>query len=152
MRLPAPPASTAPITAFMLPRLPVGTFIGAGRSLEKAIDRARLAEQLGYDSAYVTHIAGRDSLAVIEAYAMRTERIRVGTGVLPIFSRHPCTTAQTAATVDELSGGRVVLGLGVSHKPTVEGWYSQKLEKPVRAMRESADTVRAILRAGQPPE
>ena len=123
-----------------------------GRSLERAIDRVRHAEELGYDSAYVTHIAGRDSLAVAEAYAMRTERIRVGTGVLPIYSRTPVATAQTAATIDEISMGRVVLGLGVSHRPTVEGWYGQKLEKPVRAMREYAGCVRAILHGQDPPE
>src|SRR5256885_5353862 len=152
MRLPDPPASTAPITLSILPALPVGSFIGVGRSLERAIDRVRRAEELGYDSAYVTHIAARDSLAVSEAYAMRTERIRVGTGVLPIYSRTPVATAQTAATIDELSGGRMVLGLGVSHKPTVEGWYGQKLEKPVEAMREYAGVVRAILRGEDPPE
>jgi F420-dependent oxidoreductase-like protein len=136
----------------MLPALPVGSFIGVGRSLGQAIERAQRAEQLGYDSVYVTHIAGRDSLSVVQAYATRTERIRVGSGVLPIYSRTPVATAQTAATIDELAGGRMVLGLGVSHKPTVEGWYGQKLEKPVTAMREYASVVRAIFRGEDPPE
>src|SRR3954449_6703066 len=97
----------------------IGSFISVGRSLGDAIERVRLAEELGYESAYVTHIAGRDSLTVLAAYAARTSRIRLGTGVLPIYSRTPVATAQAAATVDELSGGRVVLGLGVSHRPTV---------------------------------
>jgi F420-dependent oxidoreductase-like protein len=136
----------------MLPRLPVGTFIAVGCSLEKAIDRVRLAEELGYDSAYVTHIAGRDSPAVAQAYAARTERIRVGTGVMPIFTRHPVASAQAAATIDEFSHGRFVLGIGVSHQPTVEGWYSHKLDKPVALMREYVDTVRTILRGEEPPE
>src|SRR5437867_2107117 len=126
----------------MLPALPVGSFIGAGRSLARAIERVRRAEQLGYHSAYVTHIAERDSMAVVEAYAARTERIVVGTGVLPIYSRTPVATAQAAATIDELSGGRLVLGLGVSHRVTVEAWYGQKLEKPVSAMREYVSVVR----------
>src|SRR2546421_7580299 len=103
IRRPKPPASTAPITATMLPALPVGSFIEGGRSLEKAIERARQAEALGYDSVYVTHLAARDSLAVAEAYAARTERIHVGTGVTPIYCRTPVVTAQTAATIDELS-------------------------------------------------
>jgi F420-dependent oxidoreductase-like protein len=137
---------------FMLPALPVGSFIGVGRALDRAIERVQRAEELGYHSAYVTHIAARDSLAVVEAYAMRTERIRIGTGVMPIYSRTPVSTAQTAATIDELSGGRLVLGLGVSHKPTVEGWYGQKLEKPVQAMREYAGIVRAIVRGEDPPQ
>ncbi|MEA2449479.1 MAG: hypothetical protein QOG63_1411, partial [Thermoleophilaceae bacterium] len=108
----------------MLPAaVPVGRFIGVGRSLDQAAERARRAEELGYDSAYVTHIAGRDSLTVLAAYACRTERIKLGTGVLPMYSRTPAATAQTAATIDELSGGRMVLGLGVSHRVTVENWY-----------------------------
>ena len=134
----------------MLPRLAVGTFISVGRSLETAMQRAAEAERLGYESAYVTHVAGRDSQAVLAAYATRTEKIKLGTGVLPIYSRTPVATAQVAATVDELAGGRLVLGLGVSHRVTVENWYGQEIGKPVREMREYATTVRAIL-AGDPP-
>jgi F420-dependent oxidoreductase-like protein len=132
--------------------LAVGTFISVGRSLETAMQRAAKAEHLGYESAYVTHIAGRDSMAVLAAYATRTERIRLGTGVLPIYSRTPVATAQLAATIDELSGGRLVLGLGVSHRVTVENWYGQTIDKPVREMREYATTVRAILRGEAPPD
>ena len=68
----------------------------------------------------------------------RRERIKLGTGVLPIYSRTPVATAQAAATIDEYSGGRMVLGLGVSHQVTVENWYGAKLERPLRAMREYA--------------
>jgi F420-dependent oxidoreductase-like protein len=132
--------------------VPLGSFIGVGRSLDQAAERARRAEELGYASAYVTHIAGRDSLTVLAAYACRTERIKLGTGVLPMYSRTPAATAQTAATIDELSGGRMVLGIGVSHQVTVEGWYGQKIDKPVREMREYAGAVRAILRGEDPPE
>ena len=91
-----------------------GTFISVGRSLEQAVERVRRAEALGYDSVYVTHIAGRDSLTVLMAYAAATERIKLGTGVLPMYSRTPVATAQQAATIDEFSGGRMVLGIGVS--------------------------------------
>jgi alkanesulfonate monooxygenase SsuD/methylene tetrahydromethanopterin reductase-like flavin-dependent oxidoreductase (luciferase family) len=129
----------------------VGTFISAGRSLEQAVERVRLAESLGYDSTYVTHIAGRDSLTVLAAYANRTERIRLGTGVLPIYSRTPAATAQTAATVDELSGGRMVLGIGVSHKVTVEAWYGQEIGRPVAEMREYAGAIRAMFSGEDPP-
>jgi F420-dependent oxidoreductase-like protein len=131
--------------------VPVGSFIGVGRSLDQASERARRAEELGYHSAYVTHIAGRDSLTVLAAYACRTQTIKLGTGVLPMYSRTPASTAQTAATIDELSGGRMVLGIGVSHQVTVEGWYGQTIDKPVREMREYAGAVRAILRGEDPP-
>jgi alkanesulfonate monooxygenase SsuD/methylene tetrahydromethanopterin reductase-like flavin-dependent oxidoreductase (luciferase family) len=130
----------------------IGTFISPGRSLERAITRARLADELGFDSVYATQIAGRDALTVLAAYAVTTNRIKVGTGVLPIFSRTPVATAQTAATIDELSGGRMVLGIGVSHQVTVENWFDSKIEKPVSQMREYAGIVRAILRGEQPPE
>jgi F420-dependent oxidoreductase-like protein len=129
----------------------VGTFISVGRSLETAMQRVHEAERLGYQSAYVTHIAGRDSLAVLAAYATRTSTIKLGTGVLPIYSRTPVATAQIAATIDELAGGRLVLGLGVSHRVTVENWYGQEIVKPVREMREYATTVRAIFDGDQPP-
>jgi probable F420-dependent oxidoreductase len=128
-----------------------GCFISTGRSLEEAIARVQLAESLGYESVYVTHIAGRESLTVITAYALASKTIRVGTGVVPIYTRTPATMAQTAATIDELSGGRLTLGLGVSHRPVVEGWHGQSIERPVAEMREYASIVRAILRGEDPP-
>jgi F420-dependent oxidoreductase-like protein len=136
----------------MLPHLVgVGTFIGVGRALETALQRVERAEQLGYESAYTTHIAARDSLIVLAAYAARTSRIKLGTGVLPIHSRTPVATAQSAATIDELSGGRMVLGLGISHRVTVENWYGSKIEKPVAEMREYTEAVRAMFRGEDSP-
>jgi alkanesulfonate monooxygenase SsuD/methylene tetrahydromethanopterin reductase-like flavin-dependent oxidoreductase (luciferase family) len=86
------------------------------------------------------------------AYASVTERVRLGTGVVPIFSRTPASMAQTAATIDEFAGGRMVLGIGVSHQVTVENWYGGKISKPVTQMREYATILRAIFRGESPPE
>lgn len=130
----------------------ISAFISPGRSLSKTLDRVKLADELGYDSIYTTHIAGRDSLTVLMSYAAASERARLGTGVVPIFSRTPATMAQTAATIDEYSQGRMVLGLGVSHRVTVENWHGQKITKPVTQMREYLQGVRAILRAEEPPD
>src|SRR6478735_2932381 len=130
----------------------IGAFVSPGRSLDSALDRARLADELGFDGVYTTHIAGRDSLTVLALFASVTERVRLGTGVVPIFSRTPAAMAQTAATIDEFSGGRMVLGLGVLHKITVENWYGAKIEKPVAQMREYASIVRAILQGEAPPD
>jgi alkanesulfonate monooxygenase SsuD/methylene tetrahydromethanopterin reductase-like flavin-dependent oxidoreductase (luciferase family) len=130
----------------------ISAFISPGRSLAKTLERVALADQLGYDAAHTTHIAGRDSLTVLMAYAAATERIKLGTGVVPIFSRTPATMAQTAATIDEYSNGRMVLGLGVSHRVTVENWHGQKITKPVSQMREYLAGVRAILRGEEPPD
>src|SRR5262249_9160335 len=147
-RLPAPPASTAPITSrpswtrgYAPTRVGVGTFIGVGKALETSLQRVARAEELGYDSAYVTHIAGRHSLIGLAAYASRSERIKVGTGVLPIYSRSPVATAQAAATIDELSQGRMVLGLGVSHRTVVENWYGSTIDQPLAEMRDYAGVV-----------
>ncbi len=129
----------------------LGCFISVGRSMDQAIERVQLAERLGYESVYVTHISGRESLTVLTAYAMRTERIRLGTGVVPIYTRTPATMAQTAATIADVSGGRLTLGLGVSHRPVVEGWHGQTIDKPVAEMREYVAIVRAILQGEQPP-
>jgi F420-dependent oxidoreductase-like protein len=128
-----------------------GTFISVGRSLGQAVERVRRAEALGYDSVYVTHIAARDSLTVLMAYAAATERIRLGTGVLAMYSRTPVATAQQAATIDEFSGGRMVLGIGVSHQVTVENWYGTRIEHPVAEMREYVTALRAMFEGRDVP-
>jgi alkanesulfonate monooxygenase SsuD/methylene tetrahydromethanopterin reductase-like flavin-dependent oxidoreductase (luciferase family) len=129
----------------------LGCFVSSGRSLDTAIERVKLAEELGYESVYITQVAGRDALTVLTAYALNTSTIRLGTGVVPIYTRTPATMAQTAATIDELSDGRLNLGLGVSHRPVVEGWFGQTIDKPVAEMKEYVAIVRAILRGEDPP-
>jgi F420-dependent oxidoreductase-like protein len=137
----------------MNPGVPgIASFISPGKSLDKTLDRVKLADELGFEAAYTTHIAGRDSLTTLMAYAAASDRIKLGTGVVPIFSRTPATMAQTAATIDEYSGGRMVLGLGISHRITVENWHGQKIDKPVTQMREYTAAVRAIFRGEPPPE
>src|SRR4051812_29729735 len=101
-----PPVEALPVGCHTLP---LRTFISVGRLLDSALDRARLAEQLGYHSIFTTHSGGRDSLTVLAAYANVTDSIQLGTGVLPIYSRTPVATAQQAATIDDISRGRLTL-------------------------------------------
>jgi alkanesulfonate monooxygenase SsuD/methylene tetrahydromethanopterin reductase-like flavin-dependent oxidoreductase (luciferase family) len=129
----------------------LGCFISPGRSLPQAVERVQLADELGYESCYVTHISSRESLTVLTWYAAHTSRIRLGTGVVGIYTRAPATMAQTAATIDDASGGRHVLGIGVSHRPVVEGWYGQTIDRPVSEMREYVAILRAILQGEDPP-
>jgi len=129
----------------------LGSFIGAGRSLDSALKRVARAEELGYESVYVTHIAGRDSITLLTAYAASTSRVRLGTGVIPIYARTPANMAQSFATLDDISGGRAIAGLGVSHKPVVEHWFNQSIDKPLAEMREYVAIMRAILRGEDPP-
>jgi alkanesulfonate monooxygenase SsuD/methylene tetrahydromethanopterin reductase-like flavin-dependent oxidoreductase (luciferase family) len=131
--------------------MPVGSFVSVGRSLEQAVDRVKVAEQLGYDSVYVTHINGREPLTVLAHYAGATDRVALGTGVTPMYSRTPANMAQAAATVDEISGGRMRLGIGVSHRPVVEGWYGQSIDKPLAETREYVAILRAIFAGEDPP-
>ena len=129
----------------------LGAFIGVGRSLDPSLDRVARAEELGYESVFVTHIGGRDCITLLAAYAARTSRVRLGTGVIPIYARTPANMAQSFATLDDISGGRAIAGLGVSHKPVVEHWFNQSIDRPLAEMREYVAIVRAILRGEDPP-
>jgi len=129
-----------------VPRL--ACFLDAGRSLEQGADRAALAESLGYESVWATHTVTREPMQVLAAYAARTERIGLGTGVMPLVSRHPIVTAMEAATLDEASGGRLTLGMGISHRSLVEDWYGETFDKPLGRMREYATIVRTLLDQG----
>lgn len=116
------------------------------KTLEESVRRAAVAEKLGYESVWTYQLPGtRDASLVLAAYAAQTERLKVGTAVLPIYTRHPTAMVQMAATIDELSGGRFILGIGVSHKVTVEGMWGLRLDSPVDAMREYLTIVRTSL-------
>src|SRR5205814_1055718 len=130
-------------------RVKLGCAVEAGRSLPEALERVRAAERLGYESVWSSQLPGsRDTALVLAAYAQATERVRLGTAVLPIYTRHPTAMAQMALTLDELSAGRFILGIGVSHKVTVEAMWGLKLEHPADAMREYLSIVRASLADG----
>ena len=131
-------------------RLPVSCAIPALEPFDAAIRHARLADELGYDSINFSHIASRDSFTMAAALAVHTERVALGTAVAPIYHRSPASMAQTAATIDDISGGRFRLGLGVGHRVTMGGWHGQEIGKPTVEMREYVAIVRAIL-AGEPP-
>ncbi|MCA1831861.1 MAG: LLM class flavin-dependent oxidoreductase [Actinomycetota bacterium] len=126
----------------------LATFISGGKSLEQTLDRVRLAEQLGYEAVFDTHIAARDGLMLLAAYANATTRIKVGTGVLPAFPRHPVSLAGEAATLDEISSERLILGIGPSHRITMENWYGLPMEKPLTQMKEYVAILRDIFTKG----
>jgi len=127
----------------------LAAFSPAVKTLDESIARAQTAERLGYESIWTSQLPdARDASLVLAAYAYATKRVGLGTGVLPIYTRHPTAMAQMAATLDELSGGRFILGIGVSHKVTVESMWGLRLDRPVDAMREYLDIVRTSLRDG----
>lgn len=127
----------------------LAAFNPAVKTLDESIARVKAAERLGFESVWTTQLPdARDAALVLAAYAAATQRVGLGTGVLPIYTRHPTAMAQMAATLDELSGGRFILGVGISHKVTVESMWGLRLDSPVDAMREYLEILRASLRDG----
>ncbi len=112
--------------------------------LKEFIELGRLAEEQGFAAILVNEGRG-DALACAEAIAMQTSRIQVGTNIANIYFRHPFLAAMTAATIAELSGGRLVLGFGVSHRPLLES-LGVKMDQPRQYMREYVQTVKKALR------
>jgi F420-dependent oxidoreductase-like protein len=104
------------------------------------------AERLGFDSVWVAEAWGTDAVSVLGWLAARTERIKLGSAIMQIPGRSPANTAMTAATLDLLSGGRFLLGLGTSGPQVVEGWHGQPWGKPLGKTREYVEIVRTALR------
>jgi probable F420-dependent oxidoreductase len=129
------------------PRL--GVAFTGGLTPPEIVDCVRLAESLGYDSAWVAEGHGGDQFAILAACATATRRIRLGTSISSVFVRSAPTIAMAAATVDHLSGGRFVLGLGSSHRVQVEGEHGLAYARPIPRLRETVEVVRALLRDGE---
>src|SRR5262245_32544644 len=142
-------AATHPARRVLDPGLMVdlrrAAFINAGRDLTGGVDLARRAEALGYDSVWVTHGSGRDSFVVLAAYGAATTRLRLGNGVVPIYPRHPVAMAQAALTLSEMTGGRFILGVGVSHRASMEAALGLTLREPLAVMREYVAVLRGAV-------
>jgi len=123
-------------------------YLTPGRDLATAVELARRAEALGYESVWVTHGLGRDSFLVLAAYGAATTRLGLGVGVVPIYPRHPVAMAQAALTLAEATGGRFTLGIGVSHRAMIEGMLGLALDAPLAVMREYVAVLRGALGAG----
>src|SRR5947199_4610878 len=102
------------------------------------------AERLGFDSMWTAEAYGSDVLTPLAWWGAKTERIRLGTAIVQMSARTPTATAMAAMTMDHLSGGRFILGLGVSGPQVVEGWYGMRFEKPLARTREYIRILRAI--------
>src|SRR5512142_2757287 len=102
------------------------------------------AERLGYDSVWTAEAYGSDALIPLAWYGAATERIKLGSAIVQISARTPAATAMAAMTLDHLSNGRLILGLGVSGPQVVEGWYGQPFAKPLARMREYIGILRSI--------
>lgn len=130
----------------------IGTMTGtAGQSgdLARVVHEAKAAEKSGFASFWAPQIFGLDAIAALCVVGHETERIELGTAVVPTYPRHPVTLAQQALTAQVASGGRFTLGIGLSHKVVVEDMLGLSYAQPVRHMREYLEVLAPLLR-GEP--
>jgi alkanesulfonate monooxygenase SsuD/methylene tetrahydromethanopterin reductase-like flavin-dependent oxidoreductase (luciferase family) len=125
-------------------RLGVGFSRGLGPA--DVVECVKLAEALGYESAWMAEGHAGDQFAILGACATATTRIGLGTSISSVFVRTAPTIAMAAATVDHLSGGRFVLGLGTSHREQVEPEHGLSFTRPTDRLRDTVEIVRALLR------
>jgi F420-dependent oxidoreductase-like protein len=114
------------------------------------IDMAKEAEALGYDSVWTAESYGNDCFTPLAWVGANTSTIRLGTSVAQLSARTPTACAMAALAMDHLSGGRMILGLGVSGPQVVEGWYGQPYAKPVTRTREYVEIIRKVLAREEP--
>jgi F420-dependent oxidoreductase-like protein len=124
----------------------------SGAQLRVDIDLVRFAESLGFDSVWTAEAYGSDAVTPLAWIGAQTKRIRLGTAIMQMPARTPAMTAMTAMSLDSLSGGRFILGLGPSGPQVIEGWHGVAYGKPLTRTREYVSIVRKILAREAPLE
>ena len=127
-------------------------FWGEAGPPSRLLETVREAETLGYESVWTSEAFGSDALTPLAWVGAHTERMRLGTSIMQMAARAPAATAMAALSLDHLSGGRFVLGLGVSGPELVEGWYGQPFDPPLGRTRDYVEIVRRVLRRREPVE
>jgi F420-dependent oxidoreductase-like protein len=131
----------------------LGLMVGySGAQVSIDIGMIQEAERLGYDSVWSAEAWGSDAVTPLAWVAAQTTKIKLGTGIMQLPGRSPANTAMTAMTLDALSGGRFILGLGTSGPQVVEGWHGVPFDKPLTWMREYVHIVRTIFAREKPLE
>ena len=126
----------------------IGLFAGAlelMRDVAERLHRISDAERDGFDSYWLPQHFGADMLTVIAMAGMQTHRIELGTAVVPTYPRHPVALAQQALTAQVATGGRLTLGVGVSHRSTIEEWLGLSYSHPARHIEEYLSVLRPLL-------
>jgi F420-dependent oxidoreductase-like protein len=119
---------------------------GLGLGAAEQLELVQEAERLGYDSVWTAEAYGSDAVTILAWLAAQTERIKLGSAILQMPGRSAAMTAMTAATLDQLSGGRVLLGIGSSGPQVAEGWHGQRFARQLLRTREYVEVVRMALR------
>ena len=126
--------------------------VAFGRKVRINLDLVRRAEELGFDSAWTAEAYGNDAVTTATWVLAQTTKLKVGTAIMQIPARTPAMAAMTAMTLDQLSGGRFILGLGPSGPQVVEGWHGVPYGKPLTRTREYIEIIRQILAREKPLE
>ncbi|MGH2829430.1 MAG: LLM class F420-dependent oxidoreductase [Actinomycetota bacterium] len=113
---------------------------------DEAVELARAAESNGFDSVWVSELYSFDAFTTLTHLACHTTTIKLGTNIANLYARTPAMLGGTAASLDQLSGGRLILGIGVSGPQVIEGWHGVPYDRPLRRTRETIDIVRTIVR------
>ncbi|HZQ36731.1 MAG TPA: LLM class F420-dependent oxidoreductase [Dehalococcoidia bacterium] len=123
----------------------LGLMIGySGAALHIPVERVQLAERLGYDSVWTSEAYGSDAMTPLAYLAGFTSRIRLGTAIIQLAARTPANAAMQAGTIDAISGGRFICGVGVSGPQIVEGWYGQPWGEPLDRLRDYVAIMKTI--------
>src|SRR3954452_16936453 len=118
---------------------------GLGMTADDQLAMVKDAEAAGYDSVWAAEAYGSDAATVLSWLPAETERIKIGSAIFQMPARPPAMTAMTAATLDELSGGRMILGIGPSGPQVAEGWHGQPFARQLRRTREYVEILRKAL-------
>ena len=121
---------------------------GSSRSVSELTEQVQKAADLGYATFWTPQIFNLDALTALAVVSSKVSDIRLGTSVVPTYPRHPMMLAQQALTVNQVSGGRLDLGIGLSHKPVVEGMWGMSFDGPVGHMRDYLTILMALLHEG----
>lgn len=121
-------------------------FTGNAKEREETVERVRIAEDLGVESVWVAEAWGRDAFSILTQLALATKKIQLGTAIVNVFSRTPAVLAMTFGTLDELSEGRAIIGLGSSGKNVIEHWHGVPFEKPATRLREYIEIINMIMK------
>jgi F420-dependent oxidoreductase-like protein len=130
----------------MAKELRIGGLLDVEQPLPRIVAQLQQYEEGGLDHAFASQIFGPDALTLLAVLGAQVPRIKLGTGVVPIYPRHPMMLAQQALTVQAATDNRLILGIGLSHQVVVEGMWGMSFDKPYAYMREYLDSLMPLLR------
>ena len=127
-------------------RISIGINWQGGLDMDSVVEQAKVADDSGVDAIFVAEAWGRDAFTTLAVLARETHNVKLGTSIVNIFSRTPAALAQHFATLDELSGGRMIIGLGASGPQVIEDFHGIEFRRPLTRMREYVDIINTLNR------